>query len=95
MLTPDQVSHLAKLARLDLTEDEKSKFAEQLSSVLFYFRQIDEADDSGVPVTVNFNDQLDIVRADKVKVVFSAEKTLAAAPEVEGNQIVVKAVFER
>ena len=43
-LTKQQVEHIASLARLELTDQEKEKFTKELSSILDYFEQLKEVD---------------------------------------------------
>ena len=49
MLTEEEVKHVAKLARINLTDDEVKKFSGQLSDVLDYMKVLDELDVSDVP----------------------------------------------
>ena len=48
MITIKDVEHVAQLARLELTEEEKVKFSSQLSSVIEYMNQLNEVDTTGV-----------------------------------------------
>ena len=45
------VEHVAKLARLELSEEEKAKFAEQLGAILKYAQKLNELDTENVPPT--------------------------------------------
>ena len=95
MLTSNQINHLAKLSKLDLTEEEKKQYAEQISSVLFYFKQLEEVDVSKVEATDHITGLQDVVREDEVKLIYSEEKVLGSAPELADNQVRVAAVFEK
>ena len=50
-ITQKEVEHVAKLARLDIGEDEKGTFARQLSAVLTYMDQLKEVETAGVEPT--------------------------------------------
>ena len=52
-LTYETVEHIAKLARLALTEEEKRLFQEQLSAVLGYARRLQELDTDAIPPTAS------------------------------------------
>ena len=94
MITEKQVEHLAKLARLDITEQEKRKYAEQISSILIYFKQLAEVDTTNVQATDHVTGLLNVMRPDEPKNIFSARQVMNAAPEVKDKQIKVPAVFE-
>ncbi|MBU1131795.1 Asp-tRNA(Asn)/Glu-tRNA(Gln) amidotransferase subunit GatC [Patescibacteria group bacterium] len=93
-ISKKHIEHLAELARLDITEEEKEKYAEQISSILEYFEQLNEMDTMNVEPLAQVNESFNSLRSDEVLLPFSAEKTLAAAPQSEKNQIKVNAVFE-
>ena len=50
-LTLEQVEHIANLARLDLTPEEKERYCQQLSAILAYFEQLQRVDTTGIPPT--------------------------------------------
>jgi len=50
-LTLEEVEHIAALARLSLTEDEKARYKEQLSAILDYAARLQELDTTGIPPT--------------------------------------------
>jgi len=52
-ITRDEVLHVARLARLELSEDEIAKFQEQLSDILEAVSKVSELDLSGVPPTAH------------------------------------------
>lgn len=94
-ITKEQIEHLANLARLAVTEDEKKKYAEQISSILEYFEQLKAVDTTGVEPLCQVFESENVVRADDPHVAFSRDKVLATAPEVENGQVKVKAVFDK
>ena len=81
MLTRDQVLHVARLARLELTEDEVERFAGELSKVLDHIETIDELDDlDGVEPTSHVVDVENALRADEPRPSLPHEVALAPRP---------------
>jgi len=93
-LTLDEVRHVARLARLRLTEAELDQMREQLSSILEYMDMLQEVDVEGVPPTAQVTDVVNVVRPDEVRPSLSVEEVLAVAPRREGDYFKVKPVFE-
>ena len=78
---PDEVRHVAELARVDLDEDEVATFAEQFCDVLDYFEALDEVPETDVePELVN------VMRPDEVRESLSQEEALRNAPETEDGK---------
>lgn len=93
VISQDHIEHLAKLARLGITEAEKKKYAKQISSILDYFEQLKEIDTKNVAPMAHVFGLKNVTQEDKVKQYFSQEKVLAEAPEIEKKQIKVKKVL--
>ena len=93
-LNEEHIEHLAMLAKLDVTQKEKKKYAEQISSILDYFDQIREIDTKGVEPLSSSVKLKNVLRKDEVKKIFSSDQALAEAPELEKRQVKVNAVFE-
>jgi aspartyl-tRNA(Asn)/glutamyl-tRNA(Gln) amidotransferase subunit C len=81
MLDRDQVLHVARLARLELTEDELDRMAAELSKVLDHIEKIGELDLAGVPPTSHVIDVAAPLRADEPRRSLPAEVALAQAPD--------------
>src|SRR5437588_10964469 len=81
MIDRDQVLHVARLARLELSDEEVTRMAEELSHVLDHVEKIRELDLSGVPPTSHVIDVAGVVRADEATPSLPAEVALASAPE--------------
>jgi aspartyl-tRNA(Asn)/glutamyl-tRNA(Gln) amidotransferase subunit C len=90
----DQVEHVAKLARLELTDDEKATFNEQLNAILQYASKLDELDTSAVEPTSHAIPLHNVLREDAVRPSLPIEQVLRNAPDEEDNQIKVPAVLE-
>jgi aspartyl-tRNA(Asn)/glutamyl-tRNA(Gln) amidotransferase subunit C len=81
MLDREQVLHVARLARLDLGEDEVHRMAGELSKVLDHIEKIRELDLDGVPPTSHVIDVVNVLRADDPTPSLPRDVILAAAPE--------------
>ncbi|NLW50430.1 MAG: Asp-tRNA(Asn)/Glu-tRNA(Gln) amidotransferase subunit GatC [Candidatus Brocadiaceae bacterium] len=80
-ITREQVEHVALLARLDLTDGEKTAFAEQLSAILDYVAKLDELDTGGVEPLVHGIAVPAPFRPDQAGASLSPEEALQNAPE--------------
>lgn len=86
MLDRAQVLHVARLARLELTDDEVERMAGELSNVLEHVDRIRELDLADVPPTSHAVDVAGVMRADEPRPSLPRDAILAAAPEpVEGG----------
>ena len=86
MLDREQVLHVARLARLELTDEEVDRMASELSHVLDHIEKIRELDLEGVPPTSHVVDVVNALRADEPRPSLPRDVVLAAAPEpLEGG----------
>ena len=93
-ITKEQVEHVAKLARLAITEEEKAIFSEQLSSILTYVEQLKELDTSKVEPTSHVISMQNVFREDQVKKCLPREEALAGAPEASDEFFRVPKIIE-
>ena len=77
----EQVEHVAKLARLEVSEDEKAMFTRQLSAILTYMDQLKEVDTEGVEPTATVLPTENVFREDAVKPSLTQERALTNAPD--------------
>jgi aspartyl-tRNA(Asn)/glutamyl-tRNA(Gln) amidotransferase subunit C len=89
------VSHIAKLARLELSGQEKEKFARELAAILAFVEQLKEVDTENVEPTAQVTGLLNVNRSDEAQREDEPcrRQILANAPETKDNYIKVKAVF--
>lgn len=80
MITIKEVEHVAKLARLELTEEEKVKFSKQLGDILDYAQQMNEIDTEGVEPMSHAIPIVNVMREDEVVHEFSRGELMANAP---------------
>jgi aspartyl-tRNA(Asn)/glutamyl-tRNA(Gln) amidotransferase subunit C len=81
MLSRDQVLHVARLARLELTDEEIERFSGELSKVLDWIEKIGELDLEDVPPTSHVIDVENALRADEPRPSLPRDAALASAPD--------------
>ncbi|MBU0705979.1 Asp-tRNA(Asn)/Glu-tRNA(Gln) amidotransferase subunit GatC [Patescibacteria group bacterium] len=93
-LTGDEVKHIAKLARLRLTDEEVAKFGEQLSGILSNARMLEEVDTSNVEPIAQITGLRNVTFTDEVQPCDLADKLLEQSPmPLQDHMIKVKNVF--
>jgi aspartyl-tRNA(Asn)/glutamyl-tRNA(Gln) amidotransferase subunit C len=93
-LTLKEVEHIADLARLELTDEEKARYREQLSAILDYVAQLRELDTTGIPPTSSVLPPRSALREDEPRPGLSLEELLRNAPDTEAGQFRVPPVLE-
>ncbi len=93
-ITQELVDHVARLARLDLTDEETARMKGQLGDILGYISLLDELDLSDVPPTSHVIDMVNVMREDEVKPSLPLDKGLANAPAKEGTTFKVPRIIE-
>ncbi|MDR2677655.1 MAG: Asp-tRNA(Asn)/Glu-tRNA(Gln) amidotransferase subunit GatC [Puniceicoccales bacterium] len=88
------VDAIADLARLDLTDGERQRFAEQLEKILDYIDVLQSIDVEGVEPSAHAFEVVNVWRRDMVEASFSQECALRNAPERESGQIRVPKVVD-
>ena len=93
-LTPEQVQHIARLARVGLSETDVQQFSEQLSEILDYFERLRQVDTEGVPPTAYTLEAHNVMRADETAPCLAQESVLANAPLREDDHFRVRAILD-
>ena len=93
-LTHEDVLHIARLARLGLTETEVERFRKQLSNILENFEILRPVDTADIPPTAQSITLQNVVREDEVATSFPQSQILANAPQRDGDCFRVRAVLE-
>ena len=97
-LSKKEIEHIAKLARLGLSEKEKDKYSKELSGILDYMKKLNEIDVKNVEPAVEAsalenifreNDNPHEINPDRIK------KMIGQSPEREGNFIKTKPILEK
>jgi aspartyl-tRNA(Asn)/glutamyl-tRNA(Gln) amidotransferase subunit C len=92
-ISRDEVAHLARLARLALTDAELDSFAAQLDAILGYVGQIQSVDVSGVEPTDNPLKDVNVMRPDVVEPSLPRDQVLAGAPEAIDGRFAVPRIL--
>lgn len=93
-LTFREVEHIARLARLALTEEEKERYRDQLSSILEHVARLDALDTSGIAPTSSVLPARTVLREDQVRPGLTVEALLDNAPEADEKQFRVPPVLD-
>lgn len=88
------VDHVARLARLDLSEAERERMRGELSAILNHADKIQELDLDGVEPTAHALPLRNAMREDEVKESLTQEQALANAPQAEDDRFLVPQIVE-
>ncbi|MFC1727702.1 Asp-tRNA(Asn)/Glu-tRNA(Gln) amidotransferase subunit GatC [Patescibacteria group bacterium] len=94
-LTKDEVTHVAKLAQLELTAAEIQKFQKQLSQILDYIDQLKGLKTEGVKPISQTTGLENVFRLDEVQPSLSFEQALSGAKKQKNNYFKVQSVFKK
>ena len=89
-----QVEHVARLARLGVTDAEVETFSRQISAILATMDILNELDTTGVEPTAQVTGLESVWREDRVAPSLTVDQVLANAPRAEANCFRVQAVFD-
>ncbi|MHB8670118.1 MAG: Asp-tRNA(Asn)/Glu-tRNA(Gln) amidotransferase subunit GatC [Acidimicrobiales bacterium] len=92
-LTRQDVAHVARLARLDLTEEELVRFTEQLGAVLDHAADLAALDTEGVPPTAHPLPLANVLRPDEVVPGVDRDEVLSQAPAAEDGRFRVPRIL--
>lgn len=93
-ITKDEVGYVAHLARLDFSEEEKTKFTSQLNDILIYMEKLNQVDTAGVKPMSHAIALQNAFRDDIVKDSLGHDLSLSNAPEARGPFFRVPKVIE-
>ncbi len=93
-LTDDEVRHIARLARVGVSDDEVERLRAQLSTILEHFEVLNAYDTEGGPPTAQSFDLANVEREDVARESPDRETLLSNAPLVDGPYVRVRAVLE-
>ncbi|HTQ16489.1 Asp-tRNA(Asn)/Glu-tRNA(Gln) amidotransferase subunit GatC [Mycobacterium sp.] len=92
-ISRDEVAHLARLARLALTDAELDSFAGQLDAILTHVSQIQAVDVTGVEATDNPLKDVNVTRPDETAPCLTQAEALSQAPEAADGRFVVPQIL--
>jgi aspartyl-tRNA(Asn)/glutamyl-tRNA(Gln) amidotransferase subunit C len=92
-ISRDEVAHLARLARLALTDDELDSYAGQLDAILSHVSQIQSVDVTGVDPTGNPLKDVNVFRSDVVESCLTQDEALDQAPNAVDGRFAVPRIL--
>ena len=94
-ISSEEVEHIAELARIELTEEEKKKFSDELSDVLGYVEQLQEVNTDGIEPVSQATGMVNVLREDVAENCDedTRKKIIESFPEEKGGCIKVKQVM--
>ncbi|NOX37800.1 MAG: Asp-tRNA(Asn)/Glu-tRNA(Gln) amidotransferase subunit GatC [Calditrichaeota bacterium] len=84
-ITIEQVEHIARLAKLEFTPEEKERFTRELNRILEYVEKLNELDTSNVEPLSHTTEITNVMRSDRVTGSLPLEEVLKNAPSRQGN----------
>ncbi|CAM3108748.1 MULTISPECIES: Asp-tRNA(Asn)/Glu-tRNA(Gln) amidotransferase subunit GatC [Paenibacillus] len=93
-ISNNDVQHVAKLARLNLTAEEEQTLTGQLNAILKYAEKLNELDTENIEPTTHVLHVSNVMREDETKESLSIEQVMRNAPDEEDGQFKVPAVME-
>ncbi len=93
-ITREEIEHVARLARLELTEQEKETFTGQMDAILAYVDKLNELDTAGIVPTSHAVPMENAFREDAVTESFDTDRALLNAPDRADNFFRVPKVIE-
>lgn len=94
MLSQDEVRHIAKLAKINLSDEDVARLAPQLSSILDYFEVLQEVDTDGVAETSQVTGLESVTRPDEIKMSQIEQALLHCSPHpIEANSVKIPKIM--
>jgi aspartyl-tRNA(Asn)/glutamyl-tRNA(Gln) amidotransferase subunit C len=93
VITTEQVSHLANLARIALTDEEITKLTGELGVIIESIAKVSEVATADVPATSHPIPMANVFRPDVVGETLTVDQALSGAPDRDGNRFKVSAIL--
>ena len=93
-VSKEELLHIAKLADLNLKDEEVDKYLDNLKEILNFANVVNNANVDGLDITVGANEKKNVFRKDEVVVFEDNEALLANAPEQERNMFKIPKVIQ-
>lgn len=93
-ISKEEVKHVAKLARLAITEEESEKFAGQLGAIIQFAEQLNELDASDVEPTTHALHMVNVLREDEPEAGLDRDLMMKNVKEHEAGQVKVPSILE-
>lgn len=93
-ISREEVLHVARLARVGVSDEDVEKMTQQLSNILENFTALQQLDTEGVPPTAQSIPLVNVIKPDEVRPSLPQDDVLKNAPQREGEFIRIRAVLE-
>ena len=93
-VSKEELLHIAKLADLNLRDEEVDKYLDNLKEILNFSNVVNNANVDGLDITIGANEKKNVFRKDEVVVFENNEALLANAPEQERNMFKIPKVIQ-
>ena len=93
-VSKEEIMHIAKLANLNLSEEEADKFTNNLEDILNFADIVNNAPVEGLSESFGVNENCNVFRKDEIKVFEDNEALLANAPEKDRNMFKIPKVIQ-
>ena len=93
-VSKEELFHIAKLADLNLKDEEVDKYLDNLKEILNFANVVNNANVDGLDITIGANEKKNVFRKDEVVVFEDNEALLANAPEQERNMFKIPKVIQ-
>ncbi len=94
-ITDEVINHLADLARLSFSAEEKTELKQDLEKMIGFVEKLKEVDTTGVEPLIHITDAENILRDDEVQQTISRQEALLNAPQTDGNFFIVPKVIKK
>ena len=94
-ITDEMIDHLAHLARLEFSGDEKIELKHDLKKMIGFVEKLKEVDTTGIEPLIHMTDAINILRDDEVRKNITKEEVLLNAPKTDGDFFIVPKVIKK
>jgi aspartyl-tRNA(Asn)/glutamyl-tRNA(Gln) amidotransferase subunit C len=94
-ITDDIINHLAHLARLSFSDDEKENLKQDLEKMIGFVEKLKEMDTTGVEPLLHITNAENVLRNDEANQTITKEEALLNAPHTNGNFFIVPKVIKK
>jgi aspartyl-tRNA(Asn)/glutamyl-tRNA(Gln) amidotransferase subunit C len=94
-ITDEIINHLAHLARLEFSEEEKIELKQDLEKMIGFVEKLKEVDTTGIEPLIHITDSVNILREDIAEKTIAKQEALLNAPHTDGNFFIVPKVIKK
>jgi aspartyl-tRNA(Asn)/glutamyl-tRNA(Gln) amidotransferase subunit C len=94
-ITDEIINHLADLARLEFSDEEKTGLKQDLEKMIGFVEKLKEVDTTGIEPLMHITDAVNILREDIAEKTITKQEALLNAPQTDGNFFIVPKVIKK